>query len=321
MYPFASIIIPVYNAEKTIRRCLNSVINQTYPEWEAICINDGSTDESRKILDEFASKEKRIKVVHCENKGVSSARNRGIRLATGEFIWFIDADDEIKSISLELFSSMGWLPDVTICGVDEVFDDGYVRQFRLSNRKFLDLDEASSKTLHLLFRNDAHMNMFGYPWNKFIRRSVVVDNSLKFDEGVSFFEDELFSIQLFNVTRTVAVLSDVLYEYHVSNSGLTGVGYSSKPQRLASRYYNSYSRSKYGSLKSIAIQQAYRFARKELASYKDYATARLLLYIWRSDGLEKPSQGFFPKILRFASKFPLAIGTLILTMYAKARKG
>ena len=91
--PKISIIIPIFNTEKYLKTCLNSVLNQTLKEIEIICINDGSTDNSLKIIEEYASKDKRIKFISQKNNGVSYARNKGLEIATGEFIGFVDSDD------------------------------------------------------------------------------------------------------------------------------------------------------------------------------------------------------------------------------------
>ena len=91
-----SVIIPVYNVENYLKRCLNSVLNQTLKDIEIICVNDGSTDDSAQICEEYALKDERFSVFHQENKGVSAARNKGLSLAEGEYICFIDSDDSIK---------------------------------------------------------------------------------------------------------------------------------------------------------------------------------------------------------------------------------
>lgn len=97
-----SVIIPVYMAEKFLHRCVNSVLNQTYQNFEIILINDGSKDKSGMICDEYAKKDKRIKVIHQENQGVSAARNKGLDMARGEWIYFLDSDDYISPKSFEL---------------------------------------------------------------------------------------------------------------------------------------------------------------------------------------------------------------------------
>ena len=102
MSPFFSIIIPVYNVAPYLRECLDSVLAQTFTDWEAICVDDGSTDGSGAILDEYAAKDNRFRVFHQKNAGVSVARNNGLMLASGEWIWFVDSDDSIREGSLAL---------------------------------------------------------------------------------------------------------------------------------------------------------------------------------------------------------------------------
>lgn len=99
--PQLSIIIPVYNVEQYLQRCINSILNQTFTDFEAIFINDGSPDNCGKILDEYAEKDNRIVVIHQDNQGVSAARNAGIRIAQGVYLGFVDPDDFIESTMYE----------------------------------------------------------------------------------------------------------------------------------------------------------------------------------------------------------------------------
>lgn len=96
MNPLISIIVPVYNSEKTLDRCINSILEQTFQNWELLLINDGSTDRSREICDEYTLKDKRIKTIHKENGGVSSARNKGIKCSKGDYILMLDSDDSLE---------------------------------------------------------------------------------------------------------------------------------------------------------------------------------------------------------------------------------
>ena len=100
--PAISVIIPIYNVEKYLRRCLDSVKNQTFQDWEAICVNDGSPDNSATILEEYASHDARFKIVNKENGGLSDARNAGMAVATGEYILYLDSDDFIHPQTMEI---------------------------------------------------------------------------------------------------------------------------------------------------------------------------------------------------------------------------
>ena len=103
--PKVSIIVPVYNVEKYLRQCLDSVLNQTFQEFEAICINDGSTDSCAQILDEYAKKDSRIKVITQDNKGLSEARNTGLKHVQGDYVFFLDSDDSIHPQCLDICHS------------------------------------------------------------------------------------------------------------------------------------------------------------------------------------------------------------------------
>ena len=122
--PKISVIVPVYNVEKYIKKCLDTIISQTFSDIEIICVNDGSTDSSRKILEEYKNKDSRIIIIDKKNGGLSSARNAGMKVAMGEYISFIDSDDWIEETMLEkLYNNMTTLnTDITICAVHQ-FDE------------------------------------------------------------------------------------------------------------------------------------------------------------------------------------------------------
>ncbi len=123
--PAISIIIPVYNAYLYLDQCLQSILEQTFKQWEAIVINDGSTDDSLSILIMYANKDSRIKIFHQENKGVSAARNKGLLHARGKFITFCDADDYISPVFLEDLYDKMLLPsvDLVICNAETIHKD------------------------------------------------------------------------------------------------------------------------------------------------------------------------------------------------------
>ena len=112
--PLVSIIVPVYNTAQYLKRCINSIINQTYKNLEIICVNDGSTDGSELILDEFAAKDSRIRIIHKQNNGESSARNFGLKIMTGQYIGFVDCDDWIEADMYERLVSVAVEKDVDI---------------------------------------------------------------------------------------------------------------------------------------------------------------------------------------------------------------
>ena len=153
-----SIIIPVYKVEQYLPECLDSVINQTYKNLEIICVDDGSPDNSGKILDEYASKDNRIKVIHKENGGVSSARNAGLDIATGDWISFVDADDYIASDFYDklIGSSKDGEADVVQCGYTTFGEDfnrikiGIGRDPKFSNLADFVLSKIPNQTKDIL---------------------------------------------------------------------------------------------------------------------------------------------------------------------------
>ena len=213
-----SIIIPVYNAEKYLRQCLDSVINQTYPYWEAILVDDGSSDASPAICDEYAKKDSRFKVVHQANGGASRARNVGLNNANGEWITFLDADDMLKNNALEYYA------DHVNEDIDMVMA-GYVNVDDISQVIF----EPQTHEDVLLNKEQALTMMYeplwfpyqGYLWNKCYRKSLIDDYQLRFDERIFLNEDRLFVTQyLCGVLKNVLYTTSVVYEYcrHVGSA-------------------------------------------------------------------------------------------------------
>jgi len=179
-----SIIIPVYNVAPYLRECLDSVLAQTYTDWEAICVDDGSTDGSGAILDEYAAKDPRFKVIHQANAGVSAARNAALDIAQGEWVWFVDGDDEIHPKSLEFFTGKANEPIDAIriryvsgscrpCSWD-IDLSGPVRKFSSKNGRFL-------------------LGFFFAAWGYVIRRRTI--GSVKF-EPYKWSEDSLFMLSV-----------------------------------------------------------------------------------------------------------------------------
>ena len=144
--PAISIIIPVYNVEKYLRRCLDSVLNQTFTDWEAICVNDGSPDNSAAILDEYASKDARFKVVTKPNGGLSDARNAGMKIATGDFILYLDSDDFIHPQTMEIAYSLAMRDKSDI--VSFTYDRIYRPQLMVRHVLGLDTDNVIPRRIH-----------------------------------------------------------------------------------------------------------------------------------------------------------------------------
>ena len=200
--PKISVIVPVYNVEKYLRKCLDTIISQTFSDIEIICVNDGSTDNSRKILEEYKNKDYRIVIVDKKNGGLSSARNAGMKVARGEFISFIDSDDWIDETMLEkLYNSMTTLKtDITICAVHQ-FDeskqeiDDSCEYFTLGH-----FDESfDNKVFSYKDTKSFLTNVCVMAWNKLYRKSFLDECKAEFPDGLIFEDGPFFFSIFFNI--------------------------------------------------------------------------------------------------------------------------
>ena len=206
-----SVIIPIYNCEKYLNECIFSVLEQTYKDFELILVDDGSTDNSLNICYEFAKKDSRIIVIHQENGGVSSARNKGLKNAKGEFITFVDSDDYVENdwLKMLLTAILANNADVSICGIK--FDN-----------KLRCLCENSSLTKdELLFELQKNGLLYSV-FNKLYRRKKL---TVEFRSGLKFGEDLLFNLEYFRKINDIAVVSQALYFYRKDNVNSATAGF------------------------------------------------------------------------------------------------
>lgn len=203
MNPKISVIVPVYNAEKYLPRCIDSVLTQIFTDFELLLIDDGSIDESGKICNEYADNDKRIRVFHKENGGVSSARNVGLDKAIGEWITFLDSDD---SLFADFFSSFAGLLDSNV----DFVTSSFVNE---SNGLSIPLKQMEGEdALSLLYLSDAYRYM--QPWAKFYRKNIILQNKLRFDTKINIGEDKLFILNYLLFVRKSIVSNQALYLYN-----------------------------------------------------------------------------------------------------------
>ena len=204
-----SVIIPIYNSEKTLKRCVESVVLQSYDNLEIILVNDGSTDSSLEIFEHFKQIDSRVVVINQKNAGVSAARNAGIKASTGEFIQFVDADDYINSNMTEiLFENMKKnSADLVICGYNRVSAGSKVAKIpsEFKSESLL----AFKSCFEALYKNA----FFNAPWNKLYRKSRIQN---LFDETLSVGEDLLFNLCYTANCDKISVVSQALYNYDVT---------------------------------------------------------------------------------------------------------
>ena len=219
--PKISVIVPVYNVEKYLKKCLDTIISQTFSDIEIICVNDGATDNSRKILEEYKNKDYRIVIVDKKNGGLSSARNAGMKVARGEFISFIDSDDWIDETMLEkLYNSMTTLKtDITICAVHQ-FDE--IKQAVDDSCEYFTLghfDESfDNKVFSYKDTKSFLTNVCVMAWNKLYRKSFLDECKAEFPDGL-IFEDGPFFFSIFFKTQRVSIVRDFLYYYRINRNG------------------------------------------------------------------------------------------------------
>ncbi len=202
-----SIIVPVYNVELYIEDCLNSLLNQTYSNYEIILINDGSTDNSIEICSKY--NDPKIKIFNQNNKGVSIARNVGISLATGQYIMFVDADDMVSEKYIEnLIKSIEETnTDMVVCGYTK-------EKAELVNKKNSQEIKGEIINANTMLENMMENNLQeGYLWNKIFKKSIINDNSLEFKEGVNVWEDLYFVIEYLSKSDKIFAINEKLYYY------------------------------------------------------------------------------------------------------------
>lgn len=205
-----SIVVAVYNAEKTIKKCVDSLLGQTYKNIEIILIDDGSVDSSGEICDEYAKTNDRIRVIHQKNSGVSAARNIGIEASAGKYICFVDSDDYVEAVYAEtMLNCYKEHSTVPICGF--VYHD---EVNKMSPRSYVWSGGAELVSLGESFRLNAELYLTAL-WNKLFDNDEIKKHNIRFDENLSMGEDLRFSVEYFQKTNTenVFAFSDTLYHY------------------------------------------------------------------------------------------------------------
>ena len=203
-----SVIVPVYNIEKYLPRCIESILDQTYKNWEAIFINDGSIDNSLKVLEEYKKRDERIKIIDKKNAGSGAARNDGIETSKGKYIAFLDSDDWYEEDFLEkLYNNLiENSSDVSMCNPKMTYDD--VNKNKKINTYFfneIELNKTPEKILGIL--------AMPVVWNKLYKKDIIVKNRIKFP-NYSFCEDVEFLYKTFLYANKVSKIEDDLYNYY-----------------------------------------------------------------------------------------------------------
>ena len=212
--PRITVIIPIYNAESILRRCLDSILAQTFTDFECLLIDDGSKDRSGEICDEYARKDSRVKVFHKENGGVSSARNVGLDNARGEWVTFVDSDDWTgERLLSNLISHTNNNPNVelVISFSEYIFNNGH----REENYNARMVDKAN---FQILF-SEYDMSWHTGPWAKLYCKQVIDSKNLRFSENMNIGEDAVFFYSYLLQIDGLYVSSDTDYKYNADTEG------------------------------------------------------------------------------------------------------
>lgn len=213
-----SVIIPVYNVERYLARCIDSCINQTYNNVEIICVNDGSTDGSLNILEHYKILDSRIQIINKENGGLSSARNAGVAASVGDYILFVDSDDFISCDAVEHL-----VRNAERNSSDVVIFDYFYAHVDRSMRKILTIIEWNDKRYENKSFNLSNVDKSAYllipvaAWCKFYRTEYLKENNITFFEGV-IFEDVDYNAKVLSKAERITYVNEPLYHYYVGRS-------------------------------------------------------------------------------------------------------
>lgn len=222
--PMISIIVPVYNAESYLRRCVDSILAQTYTDFELLLIEDGSDDTSGEICEEYASKDNRIRVFHKENGGVSSARNLGIANARGGYITFCDSDDYVGEDWLfEYYKYLSSGHDLYIQGVVKITSNN-------EKNECVPIKMDGAIDRKYLIASLYELGLLGYVWNKLFSKKIIDLYSLRFDEGSCCGEDLQYVVQYMEYVTSGVCIDECHYMYFLPSSDKVYKG----------NYYNSF---------------------------------------------------------------------------------
>ena len=213
--PLVSIIVPVYNAEAYLARCINSVMNQEYTNFELLLVNDGSSDGSAALCDSFAQRDARVRVIHKENTGVSDSRNRALAEAKGEYIQFLDSDDWLTPEATKLFvrSAENSGCDMVIADFYRVAGENLSHKGDIEKEGLLTRQEFAAQ----MMENPADF-YYGVLWNKLFKRSIIEKYRLRMDPEISWCEDFIFNLEYIRHCRSIYALQAPVY-YYVRTKG------------------------------------------------------------------------------------------------------
>ena len=238
-----SVIVPVYNGEKSIERCAGSILNQDYPELELILVDDGSRDRSWEIIQAIAAADHRVKAIHQENGGVSSARNRALAEASGAYVQFADVDDWLPMDATKML-----VREIEAQSAELVVGDFYrVVDGNVSEKGSIEMGGALTlqQYANAMMLSPADL-YYGVLWNKLYRRDIIEQYSIRMDENISYSEDMIFNLEYLRHVKSVAILKAPVYYYQYTKGSLVdqslNLSSTIKMKKSVIGYYNEFFR-------------------------------------------------------------------------------
>ena len=238
-----SVIVPVYNGEKSIERCAGSILNQDYPELELILVDDGSRDRSWEIIQAIAAADHRVKAIHQENGGVSSARNRALAEASGTYVQFADVDDWLPMDATKML-----VREMEAQSAELVVGDFYrVVDGNVSEKGSIEMGGALAlqQYANAMMLSPADL-YYGVLWNKLYRRDIIEQYSIRMDENISYSEDMIFNLEYLLHVKSVAILKAPVYYYQYTKGSLVdqslNLSSTIKMKKSVIGYYNEFFR-------------------------------------------------------------------------------
>lgn len=213
--PIVSVIIPVYNAELYISQCIESVLNQTYKNMEIIIINDGSTDQSMQVLNNFSAIDKRILIIHKQNEGVSKTRNIGISTAKGKYVTFVDADDMLDINAITVMVALIEHQNADVVRTNYVSHRSGIQKMGIVP---LPVKLYEGNEILKLIKKVILGDIQGYTWLLLIRRNILNIHKVSFDSSLSMMEDTKFYVDLFSVCKSIYLSDVVTYNYIINTT-------------------------------------------------------------------------------------------------------
>ena len=212
MNKLVSVVIPAYNAGPFIEGCINSILDQTYKNFEIVVVNDGSKDNTLDILNRLAKKDSRLRVFTQENSGVSAARNKALTLVNGEFLTYVDADDSMEPTALaDMLSCVNDNVDYVVASHNDV---RFKKVPYIEKKRTFTPEEIQSQFIEYDAVN-------WWPWAKLFRTSIILDNHLRYDESIYYGEDHIFNLLYSkHIKNTVVVTDKIVYNYHYIRGGI-----------------------------------------------------------------------------------------------------